>query len=200
MVMATVLLAGLTACNKPKAAGEANSAQTGMVGNEPAATSAKDNLLTHLPSRKPGLWIQTMSRNGKVALHVGEIRMCLDAAADAKLGMLGRGMSNTLCQESVSRGLDGSYVYDATCKMGASGSVHSKGTITGDFSSAYKVHTESDMTGMGSSGSMHNVMDIEAHYAGACPADMVPGDMMIGHSMKVNVNKMPAVGAAMGGG
>jgi hypothetical protein len=126
--------------------------------------------------------------------------MCLDAAADAKLGLVGRGMTNALCQESASRGLDGSYTYDATCKMGASGSVHSKGTISGDFSSAYKVHTESDITGADMPGGSHHVMDIEARYAGACPADMVPGDMMIGNSMKINVNKMPAIGAAMGGG
>lgn len=196
IVIAAALLLGLAACNKPKTDAPAGAQSA---GGEPGATSASQNLLTHMPTRRPGLWIQTMTRDGRSPGHLAEVKMCLDAAADTKLGVFGHNVTNSLCRQAVSRGLDGSYSYNATCKMGA-GVVRSKGVITGDFSSAYKVHTESDIERPTGGAPDHHVMDVEARYAGACPADMTPGDMVIGGSLKVNINRMPTLGQAMGGG
>ena len=190
------MLVILTGCNKPKSEGAATAP-----GATPAGGSAgQTNVLDHMPARKSGLWIQTMSRDGQPT-HMGEIKMCLDPATDAKMSMMGRGVADKLCQTSTSRGLDGVIRYASTCKIGAAGSVSSKGEITGDFSSAYKVHSESDLAGVdGSRAPSHHVTDVDARYGGPCPAGMVAGDMMIGNAIHFNINKMPSLGQAMGGG
>jgi len=199
-VISAAVLAVLAGCSKPKTDANAPAAADAGAAVSTGGSASQTNILEHMPARKEGLWIQTMSHNG-AATSLGEMRMCLDAAADQKFGMLGRGMTNTMCQTAVSRGLDGAYAYSASCKMGAAGTVTSKGTITGDFSSAYKVHSESDvdMSGAGRP-PRHSVTDVEARYAGPCPAGMVAGDMEMGHGIKFNINKMPNLGQAMGGG
>ncbi len=192
------VLAVLAGCGKPKSGGDANVATASTAPN--AGPASQTNILDHMPARKPGLWIQTMSQDGK-APHMGEMRMCLDASTDAKMSMMGRSVTNSLCHTAMSRGFDGVYHYSSTCKMGVAGAISSKGDITGDFSSAYRVHSESDMTGANSARvPSHHVTDVEAHYGGACPTGMVAGDMMIGNAIRFNINKMPSLGEAMGGG
>jgi len=79
-------------------------------------------------------------------------------------------------------------------------SVASHGVATGDFSTAYKVHSESDMTGANFPHPIHHVSDIEARYAGPCPAGMAPGTVTLGNgSVTFNINKMPGLAAALGG-
>ena len=195
IVIAAALLVGLAACGKPKTdtqgAGAPSAGSTGL---------ALPTSLDHLPTRRAGLWIQTMTRDGAPG-RMGEIRMCLDAATDAKMSTLSRDVAGMPCRQTVSRGLDGAYAFTATCKMGAMGEVTSKGTATGDFSTYYKIHSEADLTGsqLTQGHPSHHVSDIEGHYAGACPANMVAGDISLGGSMTVNVNKMPSMAAAFAG-
>lgn len=194
IVIAAALLAGLAACGKPKTEAAAGAPSTGPAGlSLPVA-------LDHLPTRRAGLWIQTMTHDGAPG-HMGEIRMCLDASTDAKMSALGQGVSGMPCKQSVSRGLDGSYRFTAACKLGAMGDVTSKGVASGDFSSNYKIHSETDIAGsqLTHGHPAHHVSDIEGRYAGACPANMVAGDISLGGAMTVNVNKMPSMAAAFGG-
>ena len=194
IVIAAALLVGLAACGKPKTEASAGGASAGS-GGLSLPTS-----LDHLPARKPGLWIQTMTRDGAPG-RMGEIRMCLDAATDAKMSAIGKDVAGMPCRQTVSRGLDGTYSFNATCKMGAMGDITSKGVATGDFSTNYKIHSETDLTGsqLTRGHPAHHISDIEAHYAGACPANMVAGDVSLGGAMTVNVNKMPSMAAALGG-
>ena len=194
IVIAAALLVGLAACGKPRTEASAGGASAGSGGL--SAPTSPD----HLPARKAGLWIQSMTRDG-VTGRMGDIRMCLDAATEAKMPALGRQVAGMPCQRTVSRGLDGAYTLTATCKMDAMGEATSKITATGDFSTHYKVHTETDLTGsrLTPGHPAHHVADVEGRYAGACPANMVAGDISLGDSMTVNVNKMPSMAAAVAG-
>ncbi|MEP6967276.1 MAG: DUF3617 family protein [Pseudomonadota bacterium] len=181
----------LAACGKP---GETKS------GGGPSAAAAAPTPIATVPARKSGLWEQTMTRDGKPG-RMGKLRMCLDPATDAKMSLFGQSMGKSLCKsQSLSRGLDGSYSFRSTCDMGDGGSATSSGTLTGDFATRYKVHSESDITGARYAPmNGHHVTEIEAVWAGPCPAGMVAGDMEMGPGIKLNINKLSDAAAAMGG-
>lgn len=188
LLLALVPLAG---CNKPAAPAKPPA----------AAASASNATVLDLPARKAGLWEQTMIRDGAPAMGPigGKATLCLDAAAAAKISVLGREMGRDMCQQrSLTRGLDGSYTFTSTCKAPNGGVFTSKGTVSGDLSSQYKMHSETDITGAPlDKMNGHHVMEITATWKGPCPPDMKPGDMMIGNGFKVNVAEM--AGAAGGG-
>ena len=188
----TACALALTACGK---AGETRSAGAGP------PTAATPTAVTTLPARKAGLWEQTMTRDGKAGM-MGKVRMCLDAATDAKMSLFGHSVGRSLCKEqSVSRGLDGSYRFASTCEMGDAGATVSKGALTGDFASHYRVHSESDTSGAKiATVNGHHVTDVEATYVGPCPADLAPGDIEMAPGIKININKITQAAAAVGGG
>ena len=192
LVVASIL--ALTACNrqgggKPAAAAPPASPAALFATNQP-------------PARKAGLWEQTMTRDGAAPVVMGKMRLCVDATSEAKISLFGGRMGKGRCgRRSVSRGLNGNYNFTSTCDMGEAGVTTSKGTLSGDLSSRYRVHAESDIAGSSiPSLNGHHVTDIEATWLGACPAGMVPGDIVMGNGMKINVDKIGAAAAAVGGG
>ena len=140
--------------------------------------------------RKVGLWEQDMVFDGKVNAALGKIRLCVGPATNAEMSLFGQQMNaSRQCQQSISRALDGSYVVAGTCKTADGATTTSKGTLSGDYSSSVKIHSESDTTGAASAGrNGHSVIDITMTYLGACPSDMVDGDE-IASGMKVNLLK-----------
>ena len=182
--MRTTLLAISAAALALAACGKTDQAKTPSASGAVAPASAGP---ASLPARKAGLWIQTMSRDG-AAGRMGQMRICIDSATDAKMSMFGQKMGKSLCQgQSVSRGLDGAFSSTSTCSMGQGGTITSKGTVTGDFSSKYHVHSESDIAGASLAAmNGHHVTDIDGVYAGPCPADMAPGDISLANGMKIN--------------
>jgi hypothetical protein len=177
------LLALLAGCGK---SGVANPPQSGASGPS-----------SHMPARKAGFWIQTMTHDGKPG-RMGEMRMCIDSATDAKLSMIGRQLGKAPCPRTVTRRADGAYSFISTCKMGRAGVITSRGVASGDFSSSYRVHSESDVSGA-RFGPMngHHVTDVEGRYLGACPPGMAPGDITIS-AFKVNLHKLAGIGGALG--
>jgi hypothetical protein len=133
---------------------------------------------------------------------MGKVRMCIDAASETKLSLFGDRMGRGACrQRAVSRGLDGAYSFATTCDMGQAGVTTSKGTLSGDLSSAYRVHAESDVAGSSiASMNGHHVTEIAATWLGPCPAGMIAGDILMANGMKINVTKIGATAAAVGGG
>jgi len=180
VISATAL--ALTACSK---AGDAKGGDGTAAAAAPASGAASG-----LPKRKAGLWEQVILHDGK-ALAMGKISQCIDAATDAQMSMFGQSLGKRMdCQRSISRGLDGSYAYSSTCNMGQGGTVTSKGSVSGDFSSGYKIVSQSDTTGAAFAAmNGHHVMEIDATYAGACPAGMTPGDVSV-NGTTINMAKM----------
>lgn len=195
IVLMTAGALALGACGK---AGEARNA--GAAATPAAASTAASTTAGPLPVRKSGLWEQTMTRDG-APTRMGKMSMCVDAATDAKASVFGQKLGEGMCQQkSVSRGLDGSYSFATTCDLGSGGSITSKGTASGDFSSGYHVHSESDVSGASFAPlNGHHVTDVIGVYKGACPAGMAAGDIVLANGMTINANKAAAAAAALGG-
>ena len=194
MVLIAASALVLTACNK---AGGAKSTPPALASGAVAPTAEGQP-----PVRKAGLWEQTMIYDGAPMGIVGRMRVCIDATSEAKLSLFGGRMGKSACrQRSVVRGLDGAYTFTSTCDMGQAGMTTSTGTLSGDLSSRYHVHAQSDTTGS-SLAPMNgrHVTDIDATYLGPCPAGVNPGDMVMGNGMKINAGKLGAAAQAMGGG
>lgn len=191
LVAATILAVG--ACDRRGGARPAVSAPS--TGGVPVS-------LTAPPARRIGLWEQTLSRDGASPAMVGTLRVCIDAGSETDLSVFGTKLGKSLCrQRSVTRDSDGAYAFTSTCDMGEAGVATSAGTLTGDLSSHYQVHDESETTGAAvATMNGRHVTDINATWLGACPADMAGGDVILANGMKVNLNKLGAAAQAMSGG
>jgi len=175
-ISAMALLA-LGACGKKTETASATSAAAPAAATAPMAP----------PSRKPGLWTQTISTSGMTQT----IKMCLDAAADQKMKWWGSsqmGKSGGDCSEQrVTPHPGGGWDFHSVCKMGESGTVTSDGSATGDFGSHYKVEVNAVTTGsaMAQANGTHK-MTMEGTWTGPCPADMKPGDMEMPGGIRIN--------------
>jgi hypothetical protein len=155
-----------------------------------------------LPTPKPGLWRESLSRDGRSLDLIGDVRACLDADARSRLSALGGRADKAMCQEqAVTHDPDGGYRFSSTCDMGPGGHVVTRGLLTGDLASRYRVHSQTDTSGA-SLASMNgrHVIDIEADYLGPCPVDMIPGDVVIANGLKVNMNHLRAAARSLTGG
>jgi hypothetical protein len=184
----------LGACSK-----KTETAATGTTApasaNAPASSSGPIGP-AGLPSRKAGLWEQTVNSD---KMHQ-TISMCLDAAFDQKMKIWGSQAGKSECQEQkISRRLGGGWEFHAVCPMGESGTVTSDGQVSGDFGSHYTVDVTSTTAGspMAQANGMHKIT-IEASWKGPCPADMKAGDMLLPGGMKFNM-LTGANGAGAGG-
>ncbi len=146
--------------------------------------------------RRPGLWRQTVIRDGRPT-PFGAVRMCVDDATDAKMTMIGHAVGGSRCTRAVTKQMDGSIRFHSVCSFGRGGVVDSSGAAWSDFSSAYHLHADSTVRG-----SIYRPMngahatDISASYVGPCPSDMAPGEIIIGPGLKVNLDHLPLAGAA----
>ncbi|HLZ75841.1 DUF3617 domain-containing protein [Phenylobacterium sp.] len=183
----------LAACSK-----KTDTAATGTAAPANATAPASSGPMG-LPSRKAGLWEQTLisDRSDKAGGDKGirqTISMCLDAAFDQKMKLWGsqagrsaEGKPNC-SEERITQHLGGGWDFHAVCAMGESGTVTSDGQATGDFGSHYTVNVTSTTAGspMAQANGVHK-MSIEGTWKGPCPADMKPGDMRMGNGMTINM-------------
>jgi hypothetical protein len=186
IAISAVALLALAACGKKT--------ETAATGTVAPATASAPAVPTEPPSRKAGLWEQTIS-TGQMKQT---LKMCLDAAADQKMKWWGSsqaGKSVDCAEQRVTPRLGGGWDFHSVCKMGESGTITSDGQATGDFGSHYKVEVNSVTTGspMPEANGAHK-MAIEATWTGPCPADMKPGDMEMPGGMRINA--MGALAAA----
>ncbi len=161
-------------------------------GTQTAAAKPAGSTLTNFPSRRAGLWEQTTAMDGRPLGPAGKTRLCLDAATDARLSLTGRRAAGAACEKPVVNRLPGGGVqFVSSCSMGAAGRVTTTGTVSGDFSTSYAVHSQTEVTGapLAPMNGRH-VIDVTARYLGPCPADMTPGDMVGGGGVKGNINRL----------
>ncbi len=175
-----VAVLALAACSK-----KTETAQTGTAANTTATAPAAATAPMTPPSRKPGLWEQTVSTDQMKQTT----RMCLDEAVDAKMKWWGGKTGKSECTEQkITPHPGGGWDFHAVCPMGESGTVTSDGSATGDFGSHYTVNVTSTATGspMPQANGVHKIA-IDAVWKGPCPADMRAGDMELPGGMKMNM-------------
>jgi len=179
----------LAACDKPsdKPAG-AEAAKPAVAANPVSLTA---------PKRKAGLWEQQMTTQGMQQTA----SLCVDPASEGEMAAFGQQMAKEIkcTQQAFNRRLDGALEFQSTCPMGDSGTVSSKGVVTGDFNSSYKMEMTSTTTGARvehMNGARQ--MTLVATWKGPCPADMKPGDIRIAGmpgGMTFNPTEMAKQGA-----
>lgn len=148
-----------------------------------------------MPSRKPGLWKQTIAsaKAGKAQPPMVST-ICMNAAVDKAMSVFGQNAGQSSCtSNTVSRTPTG-YKFASVCKFPGAGTISSQGTASGDFNTSYKVVMNSVTTGAPMA-AMNGASSttITATWAGACPAGTKPGDMTMPGGIKVNM--MSAMGA-----
>lgn len=134
------------------------------------------------PYSKPGLWViaQHMS-NGRTY----QSKMCTDAASQAAMLRAGSGLSAQMCSRQDMSTSGAQVTIDAVCHIGRS-TLTSKTVVIYAGDSAFHVVSDGDFSPafMGQT-TTHSTMD--AQWRGACPAGMVPGDMIGPTGVKMHV-------------
>lgn len=185
IVVLGVSAMALSACQKKE--------ETAAATGDAAPAVAKAGPVS-LPKRKPGLWAHTIDSEGMQQT----MRLCIDEDTDAKMTIWGQAASKEMCAKNVITATPGGYAFESECDMGQMGKTSGKGTVTGDFSSAYVVKTTSTTTGSSMpQANKTSEMTLTAKWEGACPAGMKGGDVKIsvpgGPEMTINMEKMTAM-------
>src|SRR3984957_20979426 len=144
-------------------------------------------LAVDLPTRKPGLWEVTLNMaGGKMPPRL--MKFCTDAETDAALYKLGMNAAQGICSRNDIQRSGNVVTMDSECKLGDT-KMTSRAVMTFAGDSAYHTDIQShfDPPIMGRSESS---MTQEAKWAGACPADMRPGDMVAPNGMKMNLKSI----------
>jgi len=150
-----------------------------------AFASSNVVLALDVPTRKPGLWQQSMTMVGTPG-PVTSVTMCTDERMD-RMNIERSQQAESCTQQSVRR--DGNAVLlDSVCTHQGS-TVRTKGRFSGDFNSRY-------------SGDMHSTFDppvngmkemrqkIEARWLGPCKPGQKPGDVFVEGMGGMSVNDM----------
>jgi hypothetical protein len=183
LIAGSVALSALAGCGK-----KTETTSTSAVSAPPAQAANPMAALT-APSRKPGLWVQTVTSLGRTQT----MSICFDEAMDKKMAMWGQQVGKSVCEkQSVAPRPGGGWTFSSTCSMGGGmGVITSQGEATGDFGSHYEVKSTSTTTGasMAQMNGEHD-MTLTADWKGPCPADMKAGDMTMPGGMKINMLAM----------
>jgi hypothetical protein len=167
-IVAGVCLAALAlaACNKPAEKTDA----AGSDATAPAAAKPVPPGVEAAPHLKAGLWEITVEDMPARA------RSCIDDKTQAESAALGQGLDRRNCSKSDWNRIPGGIAFSFDCDNDGT-RVTSKGTVTGDFNSAYRMEADASMTKDGVTQTAKQVID--ARYIGVCPAGMKPGDKQI---------------------
>jgi hypothetical protein len=162
-ILAGVCLAALAlaACNKP-----AETAEAPAVAGKPPVPPGIDAA----PHLKAGLWEISVEGTPMRA------QSCIDDATQSDGAALGQSLDRRDCAKSDWDRIPGGMAFEIDCTTGGR-HFTSKGTVTGDFNSAYRM--EADVSGSASGKTLTAKQVISARYVGACPANMKPGDKRV---------------------
>src|SRR6516164_8873420 len=139
------------------------------------------------PPRKAGLWQVDMAMPGG-AMPPQQMKMCIDPATDAEMYKLGMNASQGMCDKPDIHRSGSSVTVNTVCKMGQSQMTSQAVTkFTGDTAYHTDANTKFDPPRAGRDTS---VVTQDAKWTGPCPADMEPGDVLMGNGMKVNIKQM----------
>jgi Protein of unknown function (DUF3617) len=132
------------------------------------------------PPRKAGLWQIDMAMPGG-QLPRSIWKMSTDAATDAEIYWLGMSASQGMCNAPDIHRSGSTVTVGLVCTMGPSKATTQEVTrFTGDTAYHIDANTKFDPP---MSGRDALAMTQDAKWAGPCPADVVPGDMLMGKAM-----------------
>jgi hypothetical protein len=183
LLAVAALSTALVACNRK------DSGETAATGDEAAAPAGKaaPPAVPPAPKRKVGLWEMRMSM--AEVDFVQTMRVCLDAATDAKTAVWNAQMSKDMCsRQTATRQPDGSWAFTSVCDMGSGGVVTTQGVASGDFSKRYQVRMTSTTAGAATP-QMNRTsnMTMDAAWLGACPEGMKGGDVELPGGVRMNM-------------
>jgi len=138
------------------------------------------------PTRKPGLWTQTMSLDGADAIQ--SMKLCLDQASDAKIAWWGQqGVRGHCDKNEITKNPDGSWSFSSSCQVGGVRTV-STGRAVGNFEDSYQVTAETTTSGAPQP-QMNGTrsVTIDAVWESECPPGMQPGDVEMPGGQRVNL-------------
>ena len=164
----------LAACNKP-------AEKAGAAAERPPVPAGIDEA----PHLKAGLW--EINVEGMPA----KASSCIDDKTQADSAALGQGLDRRNCTKSDWNRIPGGIAFEFDCTNDGM-HVTSKGTVTGDFNSAYRM--EADVSGTKAGQSFKRRQVIDAKYMGACPSGMNAGDRQItinGTTMMIPAERGP---------
>lgn len=150
------------------------------------------------PARKSGLWEHTLQTMGVAQTS----RLCIDAATDKDAALWGQqAAGDSGCQQNSFTPAGGGYSFVSVCPDGQGGTVTTRGTLTGDFASSYKMEAVTQTTGSSmpqANGEMK--MTMTAAWKGPCPEGMKPGDVQVAlpGGGTVNLGDMAKMAGATG--
>jgi hypothetical protein len=123
--------------------------------------------------RRPGLWEQTTSVDGRAQT----VRLCVDPAmAPAFALTLTAGAKS--CKPATLSGAAHGFRFDSDCDLGAGGHQVAHGVVSGDLASSYRMEVTTTVTGAAAplaNGARTSVMT--AVWKGPCPAGLAPGQV-----------------------
>ncbi len=163
-VLATSALA-LAACGQKDGEASGDTAAKG-------ASASGPNLGDPMP--KAGLWEQTMSVGGMQAMSM---KICLDDAMAKEAIEKGNASQAAKCTNVKRAKLPtGGFSIESTCEVGEGVTASTKGVITGNMTSAYRMEMTTSVTGPNipkEAATQKIVMD--SKLLGPCPPGMNPG-------------------------
>ncbi len=123
---------------------------------------------------KAGLWEIKTTAMGVVAPAA---KVCIGEAKQGDNPFVQKQAGADCAKNNVTE-TAGGYDIDMECKVNGM-TVATKGSVTGDFSSAYKVEMETKMSGANIPASMQQGAKsvVDAKYLGACPDGMKPNEV-----------------------
>lgn len=152
-----------------------------------AEKKAEAPKVVETPTRKPGLWKQTMSAEGMPNLPA--VSFCINGAVDKKLAWWGQQGARGGCRKNdVTQNADGSWSFESICEAATGARTVTSGKASGDFQSSYRVEATTTTVGAPTAelnGAKTVVMT--ATWDGPCPSDMQPGDMRLPDGSLVNL-------------
>ena len=205
---ASLCVLALAACNRSDSAANATQAQSaGGQGQDTASSDGGgggdgggDRAPSPFPVMRAGLWQITTTTTPARANrpNLGPTELCADGTTAARVGGMRR--RGGACAPTITRNADGSIGFKSDCDTPFGSHVTTRGTFSGDAQSTYHVRLETQMSGAPRA-EMNGARTIEinARYAGACPAGMNPGDMRINGQI-LSREQMRAMRRSMGGG
>jgi Protein of unknown function (DUF3617) len=149
----------------------------------PVVAIAFAALADTLPLNKPGLWISRTVQDGQTT----ETKLCMDHATQGQMMQMGMAMSKELCSSNAIKRTGNMVTVDSVCKlMGSTITSRAVYTYTGDTGYKGTINTSYSPPMMGKKA---DTMTVESKWAGACPAGMVAGDVILAGGMKMHIGK-----------
>jgi hypothetical protein len=143
-----------------------------------------------LPARRAGAWDISIKLTGGM-MPTAKMRHCTNERDDGNMSVMFNPLSPSPCPTRDIQKHSDRTTIDAVCRDdGKSITLHSD--ITGDFSTSYKVVTETKVQDSEDSTPYVSNLTLEGTYLGACRADEKPGDVTMAGGLKINVNNMEA--------